>query len=713
MPKIYECQTARSRITQLKALGQDILAFSTSQNGITLMDSKECNTKRHITNKRLNSSSTNITFSPNSEMFAFINTQTIHVIDIQTKESIQTINVDEEVDILKFDASSTYLIAGTKNGRVLQYRFDKSSLLSRLCSFPYDRESIYTQFKDHENFVSAFAFHKYKLACTGYGGAIFIIDLHTQAHRDIITHNRTRIDALCFVDSNTLICGNKNGTIDLISLDNTSEYKSINTPLSTIKQIILMPNPDYILVVGITNIISIIDIKNSKIVHAKYAEFDANILKVELVNSESIIVGLENKKILHLELPSVEKLKSLILHNSIEKAYKLIYEEPMLQGSLEHKILEENFEKKYDEATHALINQNKKEALKILTIYDNVKSKEQKIKELFVAFANFRRFHGIFLEKKYALAYAMCSKFEPLKQTIQYKQMEQVFKLAFTNAQRQVIQGNILGAKALLSEYLPVMSKKPIIQLILTQNDEFVEFLKAIHDKDYNKINSLVKENKLFAQIPTYLSLNEDIQEKLQNVKFSIRSGEIVIAKKLLFSLQNVLHVKDEVDKLNLECKYALILRRAYKEDHLKSCYEILDTHKSLKSTELGILLEKHWSKLMYKSEQFALLGNIKDIKKTLGKLLYLTSRENKIGDLIRVSFQVRIKMLIKSRNFKGAETIIYTYTDIFGLDSEIKHIMNTYEKASSTKLALPNELVERPLRNSWVHSPIIMKQES
>lgn len=714
MPKIYECQTARSNITQLKALNENILAFSTSQNGITLIDSQECDTKRHITNKRLNSSSTHISFSPNSEMFTFVNQRTIYVVDMQSKETIQTINIDnEDVDILSFDSSSTYIIVGTKNGRVLQYRFDKSSLLSRLCSFPHDRESIYTQFKDNENFVSAFAFCENKFACSGYGGAIFIIDLYIQSNRDVITHNRTRVDALCFINSSTLLCGNKNGTIDVISLDNTSEYKSIQTPLSTIKQIIVMPNPDYILIVGITNVISIIDIKNAKIVHAKYAEFKANITKIELINSESIIVALENKKILHLELPSVEKLKSLILHNSIEQAYKLVYDEPMLQGSLEHKTLEETFEKKYALATDALINQNKKEALNILAIYENVKCKETKVKELFTAFANFRRFHGIFLEKKYALAYAMASKFEPLKQTVQYRQMEQVFKLAFANAQRQVLQGNIPGAKALLSEYLPVISKKPIIQLILTQNEEFVEFLKAINKKDYNLINSLVHENKLFAQIPTYITLNEEIDNKLQNIRFSIKSGEIVIAKKLLFSLKDVLHVKDEVEKLNLECKHALVLRRAYKENHFKSCYEILDTHKSLKSTELGILLEKHWSKIISQCEQYALEGNIKDIKKTLGKLLTLTSRENKIGDLIRVSFQVRIKMLIKSKNFRGAETIIYTYTDIFGLDSEIKYIMKAYEKNSSTQLALSNELDERPSRNSWVHSSVIMKQES
>ena len=711
MPKIYECIIARSIITELKALDNNTLAFSTLQNGINLLDYHSCDITKNITHKKLSSNITALAFSPNSEMFAFVNNRVIHIIDILTKDSIQAITVDDEdIDLLSFDTSSTYLIAGTKNGRVLQYRYDKTSLLSRLCSFPHDRNSIYLKFKENENYVSSFAFYNNILACTGYGGAIFIIDLYSQANKDVITHHRTKINTLCFVDENTLLSGNDDGSVDITKLDNSSSYKTVNTPLSRIKHIIAMPNSDYIMVAGTTNIISIIDIKNYKITHSKYAEFTSNILKMAMINNEVIMLGLENKRIVYIELPSAEKLKSLILHNSLEKAYKLIQSEPMLQGSYEHELLEEKFNSVYEEATTALINQNKSLAKQILEIYSKIESKKTIIKDLFISFENFRRFHGLFLEKKYALAYAMASKFEPLKKTIQFKQMEQVFKVAFGNAQRQVIQGNIEGAKALLFEYGAVMSKKPIIQLILTQNKEFIEFLQAIKSKNYKEINKLINENKLFAQIPNYIALNEEIEIKLENIKFSIKSGEIVMAKKLLFSLENISHIQEEVQALNLQCKYALVLRKAYKEDRFKACYEIIDTHPILKSTELGIMLEKHWSKLMNKCEEYALDGNIKDIKKELDSLLRLSSRQDKIGDLIRVSFQVRIKMLMKSANFRGAETIIYTYIDIFGLDSEINQIMKTFERISSLKLAISINQSQRPARNSWLKSPIIMK---
>jgi len=474
-----------------------------------------------------------------------------------------------------------------------------------------------------------------------------------------------------------------------------------------------MQNPNYIMVTGKTNIISIIDIKNYKITHSKYIELDSNIIKMGMVNNDYLIVALQNQKILNIELPSEAKLKSLILRKSIEKAFKLIIKEPMLKGSYEHKLLEEKFDKAYLDATKALINQNKKKALKILDLYKNVKSKQVQIRDLFTAFKNYSRFQVLFYEKNYALVYAMSSKFPVLKQTAQYKKMEQIFKIAFSNAQRLVMQGNKDGAKALLNVYGTVVSKKPIIKMILTQNKEFIEFLKAIQKKDFENINKLIHTNELFKQIPNYTSLNEEIENKLKKIKTSIKNAEIDKAKKHLSTLENIPHIKDIVEDLYNQCDNVQRLHNAYKHDDFKSCYKILDLHKSLSDTELGKLLEKHWSKIINECEAYALEGNIKDIKKTLGELINLPTRLNRIGDLIRVSFHVKIKQLISKKSFKATETIIYTYIDIFGLDNEIDQIMKGFENSSSTKLAITQTTQDRPTRDSWIHSKIIVKRHS
>ena len=714
MLNIYECQVAKSDILELEVLNDSLVAYATKLHGIKIFDSLECEIKKSIVNTHLNSEVTSSTFSPNSKMFAFATGQTIYIIDIQKKELLQSIHTDDEdIEILSFDPSSTHIIAGTKKGRVLQYKYDSSSLLSRLCSFPHNRSSIYFKIKDSENFVSSFAFYNSYFACSGFGGAIYIMDLHLQTNICTITHNRTRCDALCFLDEDTIISGNCSGEIYITSLSNVKNYKNVRTPLTSIKQIIIMQNPNYIMITGETNIISIIDIKKCKIAHSKYIELNANIAKIGMVNNDYLVVALQNRKILNIELPSETKLKSLILNHPIEKAFELVIKEPMLKGSHEHMMLEKKFDKAYLDATKALINQNKSKAVEILDIFVNVKSKQTQIRDLFNAFKNYSRFQGLFYEKKYALAYAMSSKFPALKQTAQYKKMEQIFKLAFSNAQRLVLQGNIDGARALLFEYNTVMSKKPIIKMILTQNKEFLDFLKAIHAKDFDKLNKLIKTNELFAQIPNYTALNDEIEAKLKSIDNSIKSGETDTAMKQLATLEEVSHIKSRVEELRSECNYVARLYKAYNNSDFKSCYKILDSHNSLNSTELGILLENHWSKIMNQCEEYALNGNIKDIKKTLGDLINLPTRLNRVGDLIRVSFHVRIKHLMSQTNIKAAETIIYSYIDIFGLDSEINQIMKKFEKISGTKLAITQTQEDRPTRDSWIHSEIIIKRHS
>lgn len=93
-----------------------------------------------------------------------------------------------------------------------------------------------------------------------------------------------------------------------------------------------------------------------------------------------------------------------------------------------------------------------------------------------------------------------------------------------------------------------------------------------------------------------------------------------------------------------------------------------------------------------------------------MGQLLDLSSRSNKVGDLLRVSFHTRIGILMEKNNFKGTEAIIYTYIDIFGVDSEISHLMKKFEKISSHKLAITQSHEDRPTRDSWRYNDIIMK---
>jgi len=545
MPNIHQCHIAKSEILKLEVLNNSLIAYTTKSYAVTIFDFLECTTKSSIINEHLNLEVTASVFSPDAKMLAFANKQTIYIVNIIDSKIIQAIETHgETIEILNFDSSSNYIRAVTKNGSVLQYRYNTPLLLSRVCMFA----------PNEKNSVNSCAFYKHYLACSGLEGSVYITDLRLLTNTCTIQHNRDRCDALCFLDKDTIISGNTNGEIYITSLIEVNSYKCIKTHLLAIKQILLMQNPNYIMVTGKNNIVSIIDIKKYKISRSKYLEFDSNINKIAIADNNNLIVALQNKKILHVELPSEEELMSLILHNSIDEAYQLTIKEPILQDSHAYKVLEEKFDKAYLKATKALINHDINNAVKLLDLYKNIKSKQFQIKNLFDGFKNYTRFKDLIYEEKYALAYAMSSKFPALKETIEYKKMEQNFKNTFANAQKLVLKGKIKDAKNLISKYRTVLSKKPFLKMILTQRKEFIEFLKAIHVKDFKKINEIIDNNEFFEQLPNYALLNDEIENALKNVQKSIKSLQIKSAKEQLSTLKKVPHIKNKVEQLYLEC---------------------------------------------------------------------------------------------------------------------------------------------------------------
>lgn len=164
--KINECVNTRSEITELKVLGDKLIAYSTKLHGLKFYSLEESKTTLNLSSEFLNSQTAAIAFSKDSKHVALANAQVIDILHIPSNQLIKKISTDEDLEILAFDLSSMYIIAGTKSGRVLQYRYNEISLLSRLCSFPANQEIDRSKIK--QNFVSAFAFHKNKIACSGY-----------------------------------------------------------------------------------------------------------------------------------------------------------------------------------------------------------------------------------------------------------------------------------------------------------------------------------------------------------------------------------------------------------------------------------------------------------------------------------------------------------------------------------------------------------------
>lgn len=707
MGEIDDCIKAKSFITSLKILDNKNIAFATKLHGVKICTSNECSIISSFTSEFLNSSTTAICFNNNASLLAFANDNIIYIANLHSKRIINTINTDNEsIQLLTFDDTSTHIIAGSSNGSILHYRTDGLSLLSRLCSFPYNRED---NINIMQNYVSAFIFNKNILAVTGYGGTIHIIDIHSRANSIVLENSKARTDALCFVDDNTLLSGNIDGIFKIYSIKEKKVIKQIDSTLSRIRQIAIMPNPNFAVICSDANYISILDLRGFKIVHQNYMEFDEMVTGVAIIDKNTIIVSLKSGKINKVKLASVTQLNSFITHNSLEKAFLLVQNDPMLQDTDEYIKLKELYSNLYNEATIALINQNITLATELLSPFKSLKSKQKEINLLFIAFKNHNRLKIFFLEKKYSLAYAICEKFPELKNTPTFKKMEEEFKEVFKNAQKQMLLQESNNAKALLGEYITIPAKRSIIELILKQNEEFIQFIVAVNKNDYAIASLLSNRNKTLVQIPSYALLMKRLNKHLEEIKEYLQQDDTDNAYKILDLIKDVVHLKSHSKILRNEAKNIEALKIHYANNDFKSCFEELDKNPHLSTTQLGILLSNHWNKTIHSCEGYALKGKISEIKKTLGELISVAPRLDKIADLFRVAYQVRVKTNIFEKAYPSAEKTIYSYIDTFGVDNEIKIIMNKFETESKKRLAITQDSLYGLTKDSWINSSLIV----
>jgi len=705
MPKIKECQKVRSEVTALRALHNNSIALSTRTHGIRIFGADDCQNKQILSIPQLNYKTTAIDFHISKNICAIANDKIIYIISLTNKSILQTIFTHNgTIDILHFVPNRPYLVSGTNEGRVMFYRYDGHSGISRLVSFPHVRGKR----KITNNYVSIFAFSQNYIASSGYGGCVALVHLNSHKQVKVFCDSKVRVNSLCFIDEKKLLFGNVDGTIYLQALKNKEKALSINMPFTDIKNIIHFPQSNFAIISGKSNNISLINIKTAKVISQKYLTFQDEIHTMTLTGEQNLIVVLKNGQIYHVKFANKQDLKGCILNKNLQKAFEIIDTDPRLQGTKEHKRVEVLYDKLYANAFVSLINSNKKELKKIIDIIKNIKSKTDDISLLYKAYNNYTKFKSLYLEKKYALVYNLSDKFPPLKQAPQYKKMEETFKEAYTFAQKQILIGREDVAKDILMPYITVLSKRRLINLLLKQNKEFLEFLKAMQKKDYKVVNSLIAKYEFFKDIPGYSALQKSQEILLKNISNSINNAKVDEAIQQIKSLQNFTSNEDELKELYNNALSVKKLLASYEENDFKTCYELIDHDERLQKLEIAKLLEKHWQKLMIECENYALQGDIQSIKETLLELISIPTRAQRTGDLLRLSFYTQIKHLIKKNRFKNAENIIYSYIDIFGMDKELKVIMENYEKYTSKKLAITHEQEKKCTRDSWIHSQIL-----
>jgi len=627
MQKPLYCFRTKSKILKLKLLNNNLIYYDTAFDGIKIFSSINLKIYKNIQSEKFNSTSNIICINLDATLLAYADEDKINIIDITTNTSLNTIYIDSKVTSLSFDSSSNYLFVGSSNGELLQYKHNKDLKLTTLHEF----------FKSKYNFTDIiFSKNDKVIAGDEYGG-IFIADIYTYKSQELNLKTKFKATSVCFIEDDNILVGDAKGYISFISFQKYNITKTITTPFEQISKITTTPNKEYALVSGNNdNYITLLNLKIKKIVILKYLTFQENINDIIISNDGILFIAFENT-IISIDIYDTEKLKNLIETNNMQDAYNLIKINPLLKDTEEYTLLEEMYKERYKEAALGLIHKDKTAIIKLQSIYRNIDSKQEDIEKLSKAFKEYKHLQALFLERKYALCYALIDKFPPLKITIEYKKLEEKYKLSLLAAQHKIFLNKEDIAYEILKDYITINSKRATVKSILSNKNDF-----SIHH-DENEINS---------------ELSAD----------------------------------------------TLIFHQAYNHNDFKRCYELLDNNPSLNDLEISQLLRKHYQQKIIKCDEFALNGDIQNVQQELGELIKVSTRKQKIGILLKVSFQAKIKKLMQKKLIKEAENMIYSYIDIFGINYEIEILMREFEQLTSITLAISENDKIPKNEDSWYY---------
>ncbi|MDD2267169.1 WD40 repeat domain-containing protein [Sulfuricurvum sp.] len=622
----------------------------------------------------------------------------LHIVDLNQKKLLNRFELDQQSPTaIAFSPDGSHFVCGTDQGRVLLWRYDTNTLVSRLHSFP-EYSSLYT--KPKINFVSALAFHNNLLASSGYGGNIVVTNYRSQTHTQRFHPGPMKNQAIVFY-KDALISGNQDGVLLKISRNKKFPNQRVSTSLGPIVHLLNVGSTPYVLAASQQRSLTLINIETMKVFKERYIELESPITWVCKDADEHLFVGTQNGELYEFDLQPITQLDALIDSNAYVEAYRFCEEEPLLRESESYRVLESIFDNAMEKAKYALEKGNIDQAKEFLEPFKSVKSKD--IAPLLNAFTYIERLKFLFDSRKFSPFYGLVESTPLLQTTTFYKQTEKIWTERFTKAQKLVLLGKIKEAQKELEPFASVNSKRPMIQLLLHHSDVLKTYSKAIHERDYHLLNHLTQQYSILRKLPSYTQLINEAGELENAIIEAFKNQAFDQASLLLHELGNIVQYEETYTQLKKFSTQASNLNHAITHQQWRSAYHILDSYPELMILPWAQELEYKWQEKLLLCEKYAVRGDIVSIKTTLENLMNLPERYERIGNILRMAYQIQLKVLQSKKQTTFSSGVV-NYCKLFGVDTEIRHLLKKAKKENLATELDPSQL-HLQKRDEWLHN--------
>ena len=632
----------------------------------------------------------------NRLLFGSDKSHTLNLIDLNEKKVFNQFDLDQQSPtVISFSPDGLYCLCGTDQGRVLLWRCDCGTLVARLHSFP-EYSTLHS--KPKTNYVSCLTFDGMTLASSGYGGSVITTDYRTQHF--IKRHNSgyTKKTTLLFYNR-SLISGNQEGTLTKIDQNGRLPNQRLTTPHKNIRYLLRIGPEPYIIVASNLPYITLINGNTFKIIHERYVELNAPLTSLCVIN-DHLFIGNQEKELLKFDLQPFEYLEKLIHTKNYKAAYLYCTNEPLLLQSELYQKLEMIYAEHMKRAKECLAKKMVEESKRILEPFKTIKMKE--IAEVFKAYSFIDRFTSFYAQKKLSAFYAHAEQYPLLQETALYQHVEKLWTEKFTKAQKlMLINNNKKETQQELELFASISSKRPLILLLLQNSDVLRTYSKSIQTKNYRQLKNLTQQFPLLRKFPSYLSFIKETGEIIGAITEAMNNRSFEQAELLLNELSEAAQYESEYFELKNLYALAKNLDHALCHNHLRSAYRLIDTHHELLILPWGEELNTMWSEKLIRAERYAIKGDIPSIKKEFVNLINIPKRHGRLGDILRMAYHVQLKKLLKTDS-EAFSLGIYTYCDIFGLDTELRNLLKKAQRKNIIPTLTQVHLMPKS-RDQWL----------
>jgi len=661
-----------SKIITMAWLQNERLGVVSDDKKASLINSSNGNIEKNFGFASLGTHAQRVAFSLDGNRFIYAHDQQIYVIDLETQKAIHRVSIDTaQIDILCFDSTGNYILAGTNQGRVYTWYCDSMQMLSRLTSFP---EHTHKMIPPLYNYVSAIASFKHLVASAGYGDSVVISNLSTGVNPTRIYPGRSRINVIIFLDENKVLIGNDEGKVVKLFIHENRPHHQVSASIGAIKHLLVLSDHSFALAASTHKDIALLNIETMEVIESHYLSFKDNISAMALGSDSLVYIALESGEIFSVKLMPVELLKRRIENRQYELAYELIEEVPLLKQSSWFEDLEKIFSQHYAKAIRALLLGDDPGAFHHLEAFIRTSSKKKVIQELFYAFHHYPRLQFLLKKGRLSVAYGLVEEHRPLQMTPEFQSIEKQWERYFEQAQKLIIQSREAEAKKLLQAFNTVSSKAPLIRLLFEVSQDILLFSKAVAIRDYKSLHLMSKRYPALKLMPSYQRVIDEADGLIEVIMNALKDDHFEKAQASCELLLEIPHLKKHYEYISRFIQKAQHLFRSQNNHELRQCYETLDSFVELAILPRAKILESQWQDMIKRCENSALQGDAADILKRIKPLMPLISRQEKLGSLLRLAYLLQLKSLTKEdeRFEKG----VRAYMKFFGDDNEMRTLL-------------------------------------